>query len=98
MLHLCCGHFFGSPNAGVTSVASASITTARSLIHCSSVIGLSLMMYLPVTCSTCQASRQRLVSVLHPEDLRRDVGQHVLDDRHARHLAVLVAEDLLGLE
>ena len=39
--------------SGVTS-----ITTARSRIHSSSVIGLSEMMYLPVTCSICQASRQ----------------------------------------
>jgi hypothetical protein len=38
------------------------------------------------------------IALLQPEDLRSDVGRHVLDDRHARHLAVLVAEDLLGVE
>jgi transposase len=35
------------------------------------------------------------VAVLQPEDARGDVGRHVLAVRHPRHLAVLVAEDLL---
>ena len=45
-------------SGGSTSVASASTTVARSLIHSSSVIGLSLITYLPSTCSSCCASRQ----------------------------------------
>jgi hypothetical protein len=67
---LCRCHFFALPlsrdntgdndsGCGVTSTASSpSTTTARSLIHCSSVIGLSDITYLPVTCSSCHASRQ----------------------------------------
>jgi hypothetical protein len=47
------------------------------------------MMYLPVTLSTCRASRQCAGSVLKPEDLRRDLGRHVLNARHPRHLPFL---------
>jgi hypothetical protein len=36
----------------------------------------------------------RRVAVLQPEDLRRDVGRHVLLVRHLGDVAVLVAEDL----
>jgi hypothetical protein len=55
--------------SSITSVASPSITVARSLIHCSSVIGLSDIRYLPVACSSCQASRQCAGSRLltHPQ-------------------------------
>jgi hypothetical protein len=62
------------PRAGAGSwVASRSI--ARSLIHCSSVIGLSEITYLPVTCSSCQASQhdERLLCSGRHEDLHRIV-------------------------
>ena len=39
--------------SGVTSISGA-----RSRVHSSSVIGLSLITYLPSVCSCCQASRQ----------------------------------------
>ena len=49
-------HFFSSSlpsgSAGVTSMRSA-----RSFVHCSSVIGLSEITYLPRLWSICQASR-----------------------------------------
>jgi hypothetical protein len=41
---------------------------------------------LPVDGRKIAVAPVRRVSVLEPEDLRRDVGGHVLDDRHARHL------------
>jgi hypothetical protein len=50
--------------SGVTS-----INVARSFVHCSSVIGLSLMMYLPSVWSTCQASRQRFGSLFFSQKI-----------------------------
>jgi hypothetical protein len=52
----------GSPPAySYSSVFSGvtSMSVARSFAHSSSVIGLSLIRYLPSVWSTCQASRQR---------------------------------------
>ena len=43
---------------GGSSTNVSSITSARSLAHCSSLIGVSEMMYLPSTCSSCWLSRQ----------------------------------------
>jgi hypothetical protein len=56
----------------------ASTTVACSFAHSSSVIGWSLMMYLPSNVLELLAVAPVLgISVLEPEDARRDVGKDV---------------------
>jgi pimeloyl-ACP methyl ester carboxylesterase len=52
----CTRSYFSS--FGVSSVASPSISSARSAIHWAAVIGLSDIRYFPTLASICQASRQ----------------------------------------
>jgi hypothetical protein len=73
-------------NAGVAESSITSLTTvARSAAHCSIVIGLSLMMYLPRTCSTFWTSRQCSGSVLQPNKRSSNISWNVFlvvdDDR-----------------
>ena len=64
----------------MTSVASPSITVARFLIHCSSVIGLSEITVLAGDMLQMPGvAPVRRVAVLQPEYLRRNVGRNVLD-------------------
>ena len=75
---------------GVTS-----INVARSFVHCSSLMGLSEMMYLPSVCSSCQASRQSAGFLFLSQKMGRGhVGRDMLAVRHLGDVAVLVAEDL----
>jgi hypothetical protein len=72
----------------VTSVASPSITVARFLIHCSSVIGLSEITVLAGDMLQMPGvAPVRRVAVLQPEYLRRNVGRNVLDVGRIHELA-----------
>jgi hypothetical protein len=81
-----------------TTASSPSMTVApRSLIQASSVNGLSLITYFPVTCSSCQASRHSAgLSVLQPKDCCNIARRHMLDVRRIDWLFASVRQKNLN--
>jgi hypothetical protein len=76
-----------------------SITVAaRSRIYSSSVIGLSLMIYLPSVCSTCQASRHSAGLRFFSQKMHAVTSGGTVAIRHLCNFTVLRAEDLLKSE